>query len=57
VKYFFDVLDTRLWDSLLYRGLDFEGDVRKFPEYLDQARDAGRRLAETVSAGQPREPS
>lgn len=46
VKYFFDVLDASLWDSLLYRGLDFEGDVLKFPEYLEQARNAGRGLAE-----------
>ncbi len=46
VKYFFDVLDAELWGSLLYRGLDFEGDVLNFPEYLAEARDAGRRLAE-----------
>ncbi|MBS0012711.1 MAG: flavodoxin family protein [Desulfobacterales bacterium] len=48
VKYFFDVLDARLWDSLLYRGLDFEGDVQKYPQYLEQARDAGCRLAEAI---------
>lgn len=50
MKYFFDVLDADLWDSLLYRGLDFEGDVHKFPEYLEQARDAGRRLTGACGA-------
>ncbi|MFP4452836.1 MAG: flavodoxin family protein [Desulfobacterales bacterium] len=45
VKYFFDVFDTELSDSLLYRGLDFQGDVLEYPEYLAEARDAGRRLA------------
>ncbi|MFO7862064.1 MAG: flavodoxin family protein [Desulfosalsimonas sp.] len=50
VKYFFDVLDTRLWDSLLYRELEFEGDVEKHPLYLQQARDAGCRLAGAICA-------
>lgn len=45
VKYFFDVLDTELWRSLLYRELDFEGDVLQHPKYLDEAREAGRDLA------------
>ena len=45
VKYFFDVLDTKLWKSLLYRGLDFEGDVLKYPEHLREAYEAGRELA------------
>jgi len=42
IRYFFDVLDMKLWKSLLYRGLDFEGDVLKFPAYLDEAYEAGR---------------
>ncbi|MFP4650183.1 MAG: flavodoxin family protein [Desulfobacterales bacterium] len=49
VKYFFDVLDAELFESLLYRGLDFEGDVFAHPEYLAQARDAGFRLAGACS--------
>lgn len=48
VKYFFDVLDTELWRSLLYRGLDFEGDVERFPQYLDESYQAGRQLVETL---------
>lgn len=45
VRYFFDVLDTRLWKSLLYRGLDFENDVLDHPDYLQEAYEAGRMLA------------
>jgi multimeric flavodoxin WrbA len=48
VRYFFDVLDTELWRSLLYRNLDFEGDVLKHPEYLEEAYQAGKELAEAV---------
>lgn len=51
-KYFFDTFDDYLWDSILCRGLDFEDDAKKNPQYLDQARDAGRRLAEEISHGQ-----
>jgi multimeric flavodoxin WrbA len=49
VKYFFDVLDMELWRSVLYRGLDFEGDVLQHPEYLEEAREAGRGLARVLA--------
>lgn len=45
VRYFFDVLDMELWKTLLYRGLDFEGDVLKHPKYLQEAYEAGKGLA------------
>ena len=45
VKFFLDVLDAELWRSLLYRELDFEGDVLKHPEYLTEAFEAGQALA------------
>jgi len=48
LKYFFDVIDMSLWKSLLYRGLDFEGDVLKFPEYLDEAYEAGREFVGAI---------
>jgi multimeric flavodoxin WrbA len=48
VKYFFDVLDTELWRTLLYRGLDFEGDVLKRPQYLEEAFEAGRQLTAEI---------
>ena len=45
VKYFFDVMDMEMWKSLLYRGLDFEGDVLKHPDYLDEAYETGKAYA------------
>jgi len=48
MKYFFQVIDTQLWDSLLLQGVDGEGDVLKFPQYLDQAYTRGRDLAHAV---------
>lgn len=48
VKYFFDVLDMELLKSLLYRGLDFEGDILGHPEYLEEAYESGRELVEAL---------
>jgi multimeric flavodoxin WrbA len=45
VRYFFDVIDTALWRSLLYRGLDFEEDVLEHPDYLEASYTAGQTLA------------
>jgi multimeric flavodoxin WrbA len=45
LRYFFDVLDMEVWRTLLYRGLDLEGDVLQHPEYLQEAYLAGRELA------------
>jgi multimeric flavodoxin WrbA len=49
LRYFFEVIDMELWKALLYRGLDFEGDVLKFPEYLDEAYQAGKEFAEVLN--------
>ena len=49
VRYFLDTLDMTLWRSLLYRGLDFEGDVLKHPEYLKEAWTSGRELVEALT--------
>jgi multimeric flavodoxin WrbA len=51
MKYFFDVLDMELWDSLLCRQLDFEGDVETHPEYLEAAYQRGRDFAAAVREG------
>jgi multimeric flavodoxin WrbA len=48
VRYFFDALDAELWKALLYRGLDFEGDVLKRPDYLQEAYEAGGDLVRSV---------
>lgn len=45
VRYFLDVLDAELSQSLLFRGLDLEGDVLAHPQYLAEARQAGADLA------------
>ncbi len=50
LKYFFDVIDMKLWKALLYRGLDFEGDVLNFPEYLDEAYEAGKEFVKAIKA-------
>ena len=42
VRYFFDVLDMELWKALLYRELDFQDDVLKHPEYLEEAYKSGK---------------
>lgn len=49
IRYFFEPLDVVLWRTLLYRGLDFEGDVSKHPEYLEEAYAAGRDLCSALS--------
>ena len=51
VRYFLKALDGQLWDSLLYRGLDFEGDVERHPDYLEAAYAMGARFAEAVIQG------
>ena len=48
MKYFFEVLDMELWNSLLYRSLEFEGDVLKHPEYAEEAYQAGKDLVKVI---------
>lgn len=48
VRYFFDVLDMKLHKSLLYRGIDLEGEISDYPEYLEEAYQAGRDLVDAV---------
>ena len=45
VKYFFDVLDTELWDYKFYRGLDYAEDIHAHPDYQSEAHQAGVALA------------
>jgi multimeric flavodoxin WrbA len=48
IKYFFDVLDMDLWKSLLYRQLDYQDDVLKHPEYLEEAYNAGKQFTAAI---------
>lgn len=50
MRTFLDTVDMELWRSLLYRGLDFEGDVLKHPEYLEEALQAGKDLRQAIKA-------
>jgi multimeric flavodoxin WrbA len=49
VKYFLDALDMELSRSLLYRGLDLEGDAAERPEYLKEAYMAGCAFYEDIN--------
>ena len=51
VRYYFEAIDCDLWKSILYRGLDFEGDVLQHPEYLKEARQAGSDLIRAIESG------
>jgi multimeric flavodoxin WrbA len=53
VRYFFDALDMELWNSLLYRELDFEGDVLKHPEYFEAAHTAGKQFFHALGGQDP----
>jgi len=46
VKYFFDVINADYMGELLFRGVEAKGDILKHPEALQQAFEAGRRLAQ-----------
>jgi len=45
---FFDAIDVELWKSILYRGLDLEGDVLNHPDYLEEAYSSGKELVNIV---------
>jgi len=53
VKYFFDAIDTALIKTLGYRGIDFEGDITGYPEYLEEAFTSGQELAKALRAKLP----
>jgi len=57
MRYFFDVLDMELWKALLYRGLDFEGDILKHPAYLEEAFEAGGSIVKAIQADHEIAPS
>ena len=50
VRYFFDVLDMQLWKTLLYRQLDFQDDVLKHPEYLEEAYSSGKAFVSALNS-------
>lgn len=48
VKYFFDVLSTGLWRTVLCRGIDRKGEIEGREDYLKEAFEAGRDLAKVL---------
>lgn len=49
VKYFFDVLSTELWGTVLCRGVDRKGEIEEGRnDYLKEAFEAGRSLARVL---------
>jgi len=49
VKYFMDALDMQLWKTLLYRGIETEGQIREHSSALQEAYDAGRDLVQALA--------
>jgi multimeric flavodoxin WrbA len=50
IRYFFDVLDMELWKALLYRQLDFQDDILKHPEYLEEAYKSGKAFVTALNS-------
>jgi hypothetical protein len=48
VKYFFDVLNTGLWKTVLCREVDRKGEIDKREDYLKEAFEAGRALVKVL---------
>jgi multimeric flavodoxin WrbA len=58
VKYFMDALDMELWRSLLFRGVEAEGQILETPGSLEAAYEAGKALVQALAdndrpAGEP----
>ena len=49
VTYFMDALDMELWQSLLYRGIETEGQISDHPSHLQAAYDAGQGLVAALT--------
>ena len=49
VTYFMDALDMELWQSLLYRGIETEGQISDHPSHLQAAYDADQGLVAALT--------
>ena len=49
VKYFMDALDMELWNTLLYREIETEGQIREHPSAMQEAYDAGHDLVQALA--------
>lgn len=48
VKYFFDVINTGLWKSVLCRNVDRKGEIDSREDYLEEAYQAGKDLVSAI---------
>lgn len=48
VRYFFEAIDTALWGSLLYRGIDHKGEILDHQDMLATAFDKGKEFGSAV---------
>jgi multimeric flavodoxin WrbA len=46
MKYFCEALDAEYVGSLTFRSIDLPGDIDRHPEYLEETRHSGRRIAD-----------
>ena len=51
VNYFMDALDMELWKSLLFRGIESEGQIVESPASLEAAYEAGKSLVQALGDG------
>lgn len=49
VKYFMDALDMELWRSLVFRGIESEGQILEYAASLQEAYDTGQALVGALS--------
>ena len=56
VKYFMDALDMELWRSLIFRGIESEGQILEHPDSLQEARESGKALVKALQEGQSQRP-
>ncbi len=52
LSYFFHVLEVPVWDRLTYHNVDARGAIGEHPTALEDARDAGRRMAEALQGAE-----
>lgn len=47
-KIFMDALDMELWKTLVYRGIETEGQILDHPDYLRSAHETGKTLVDSL---------
>jgi len=53
MRYFMDTLDMKLEKTICYRGIDFAGDIQKYPDYIREAYETGAHFAKQLIDDKP----